>query len=245
MRHVIFWRKALLCVVLTAVLLAATTMPALAVGQSSTLATSGSRYVVKATAVNIRSGAGMTYSVITVAPRGTEMTYISNDRGWWYVRLSNGTTGYVDKQFLTPANATSTGTYTVTASTLLIRQKPNTGSRRVGKLSRGTNVYVSQLNGDWGYISHNGTNGWVALKYLSTSSGSVSVATNVSSGSVYTVIASALNVRRRASASSTRLDTIPNGTSVRVTQVSGNWAYVTYTKNSRVRQGWVSTSYLG
>ena len=52
-------------------------------------------------------------------------------------------------------------------------------------------------------------------------------------------------MRRSASASSTRLDTIKKGTSVRVTQVSGNWAYVTYSKNSKIRQGWVSTSYLG
>ena len=187
----------------------------------------------------------MQYSVITVATRGTKMTYLSSNRGWWYVRLSNGTTGYVDKQFLTPASASKTGSYSVTASILLVRAEPNTNAKRVGKLTKGTNVYVSRLNGDWGYITYNGTSGWVALKYLSTSSGSATPAASVKSGNVYTVIADALNVRRSASASSTRLDTIKKGTSVRVTQVSGNWAYVTYSKNSKIRQGWVSTSYLG
>ncbi len=245
MKHINTWLRTLLCVVLTAVLLSAAAMPALAVGNSSTLATSGSRYVVTASGLNVRAGAGMQYSVVTVAVRGTQVTYISNLRGWWYVRLNNGTTGYVDKQYLTPVNATKTGNYTVTASILLMRSRPNTGSSRVGKLNRGTNVYVSDLNGDWGYVTYNGTSGWVALKYLSASSGTPKVATKVTAGSVYTVIANALNVRRAASAGSTRLDTIKNGTTVRVSQVTGNWAYVTYTKNGKVKQGWVSTNYLG
>ena len=245
MRQINRWIRTFLCALLTVVLLASA-VPALAVGQSSTLATSGSQYIVNASGLNVRSGAGMQYSVVKVASRGTKLTYVSSLNGWWYVRLSNGTTGYVDKQFLTPVSASSTGNYTVTASTLLVRAQPNTNAKRVGKLSKGTNVYVSRLNGDWGYISYNGTTGWVALKYLSTSSGgSASAAANVKSGNVYTVIAKALNVRRSASASSTRLDTISSGTSVRVTQVSGKWAYITYTKNGKARQGWVSTSYLG
>ncbi|MBO4885534.1 MAG: SH3 domain-containing protein [Clostridia bacterium] len=244
MKHVVTWMRTLLCAALVAVLVAAS-MPALAVGQSTTLATSGSRYIVTASGLNVRSGAGMGFSVITVAPRGATVTYISNNRGWWYVRLSSGTTGYVDKQYLTPVSAADTGAYTVTASVLLMRAKPNTDGKRVGKLMKGTNVYVSKLNGDWGYVSYNGVSGWVALRYLRATSGEVKPASKISAGSVYTVIAEALNVRRSGSTHATRLDTITGGTSVRVSQVSGNWAYVTYTKNGKVRQGWVSTSYLG
>ena len=244
MKHVVTWMRTLLCAALVVVLVSAS-IPALAVGQSTTLATSGSKYIVTASGLNVRAGAGMNYSVITVAPRGATVTYISNLRGWWYVRLSSGTTGYVDKQYLTPVSAAETGTYTVPASVLLVRAKPNTDGKRVGKLTKGTNVYVSKLNGDWGYISYNGTSGWVALRYLKTTSESIKPAAKVSAGSVYTVIAEALNVRASASASGNRLDVITGGTSVRVSQVSGNWAYVTYTKSGKVRQGWVSTQYLG
>lgn len=245
MKHFIKWIRTLACVALVVVLMSAAALPALAVGQSSTLATSGSRYIVTASGLNVRSGAGMRYSVITVAPRGTQVTYISNNNGWWYVRLASGTTGYVDKQFLTPVSASDTGAYTVTASVLLMRNRPNTSGRRVGKLMKGTNVYVTQLNGDWGYVSYNGVSGWVALRYLKATSGSVKPASKISTGNVYTVIANALNVRKSASSHATRLDTISGGTSVRVNQVSSGWAYVTYTKNGRVKQGWVSTSYLG
>ena len=85
----------------------------------------------------------------------------------------------------------------------------------------------------------------IFLMRLRSTSSSVKPASKISAGNVYPVIAEALNVRKRASSSSTRLDTISGGTSVRVNQVSSGWAYVTYTKNGRVKQGWVSTSYLG
>ncbi len=245
MKHIATWMRTLLCAALIAVLMSAAALPALAVGQSTTLATSGSKYIVTASGLNVRSGAGMGFSVIAVAPRGATVTYISNSRGWWYVRLSSGTTGYVDKQYLTPVTAAETGTYSVTASVLLVRARPNTSGKRVGRLTKGTNVYVSQLNGDWGYISHNGTNGWVALRYLKATGGSVQPATNITAGSVYTVIAEALNVRAGASSGATRQDVITSGTSVRVSQVSNGWAYVSYTKNGKTRQGWVSTRYLG
>ena len=244
MKHIVTWMRTLLCAALVVVLVSAA-MPALAVGQSTTLATSGSRYIVTASGLNVRAGAGMGFSVITVAPRSTTVTYISNSKGWWYVRLPSGTTGYVDKQYLTPVSAAETGAYSVTASVLLVRARPNTNGKRVGRLTKGTNEYVSQLNGDWGYISYNGINGWVALRYLKSTTADLKPASSVSAGSVYTVIAEALNVRARASSGGTRLDVITNGTSVRVSQVSGGWAYVTYTKAGRVRQGWVSTQYLG
>ena len=108
--------RTVLCALLAVVFLAASAVPAMAVGQSTTLANSGGVYVVNATGVNIRSGAGTQYPVLTVATRGTQMTYLSSSKGWWYVRLSSGTVGYVDKQFLSPASASKTGNYTVIAS---------------------------------------------------------------------------------------------------------------------------------
>ena len=83
MKHFVKWIRTLACVALVVVLMSTAALPALAVGQSSTLATSGSRYIVTASGLNVRSGAGMRYSVITVAPRGTQVTYISNNDGWW------------------------------------------------------------------------------------------------------------------------------------------------------------------
>ena len=236
--------KKLACLLLILGTLWASASPALAVSGSSTLASSGAKYVVTASALNVRSGAGKSYSVIATAYRGKEVTFISSKNGWWYVRLANGTKGYVDKQYLTPVSATETGSYTVTVSTLLMRATPNTKSRRVGKLSKGTVVNVTELNGDWGYVTCNGTKGWVAIKYLAKSSANASGAA-IAVGGSYTVTADILNVRKRGSTSAARIGKLKKGEAVRVSQISGSWAYVSYTSGGVIRQGWVSAKYLG
>lgn len=230
-------------IVLAAVLCTAA-VPAFAVSGSSTLAKSGEQYIVTASSLNVRAGAGMGYSVLTRAPRGSSVTYISQSRGWWYVRLSNGTTGYVDKQYLTRTAVNNTGLYTVTVDKLLIRAEPKTTAKRLGNLKKGTTVSVSHLNGDWGYVSVDGKTGWVALKYLKKG-GTATSAASVSTGNTYVVIADKLNVRSRASSSASRIDVISSGTSVRVTKKSGDWAYVSYMSGSKIKEGWVSVKYLG
>ncbi|MBQ8955274.1 MAG: SH3 domain-containing protein, partial [Clostridia bacterium] len=65
--------------------------------------------------------------------------------------------------------------------------------------------------------------------------------TTIAAGGTYRVTASRLNVRSSASSSSAIKGTLASGTSVTVTRLSGNWAYVTY----RGGEGWVYTSYLG
>ena len=234
--------RRLMCALLVALTLCASLpMTALAVSGSSTLADSGDQYIVTANSLNMRAGAGKDYLVIKHLRRGTKVTYVSEKNGWWRVRLAGGTTGYVDKQYLTPVSADQSGSYTVSVSKLCMRATPNTKSRRLAKLSRGTVLYVSKLNGDWGYVTHGGQSGWVAMKYLTK--GGETKAADVKAGNTYTVMCETLNVRRRANG--TRIDTLKQGATVRVSRVSGDWAYVSYSKGGRVKEGWVSVKYLG
>lgn len=65
--------------------------------------------------VNLRSGAGTNYSVITCMRINTKFTYISTslyNSSWYHIKLSNGTTGYVMKTYATKTT-TSTSTDTV------------------------------------------------------------------------------------------------------------------------------------
>ena len=138
----------------------------------------------------------------------------------------------MDKQYLTSVNADQSGSYTVSAGKLSLRARPNTKSRRLATLTRGTVLYVSKLNGDWGYVTHGGQSGWVAMKYLKK--GGETKAADVKAGSTYTVVCETLNVRRRANG--TRIDTLKQGATVRVSRVSGDWAYVSYSKNHGERR---------
>ncbi len=67
MKHTASRLKKLLLAVVAMMLLAALTVPAFAVGQSSTLAKNGNQYVVNVKGLNVRSGPGMGYSVLGVA----------------------------------------------------------------------------------------------------------------------------------------------------------------------------------
>ena len=219
-------------------------VPALAVGQSTTLANSGDRYYTT-TALNYRSSPANlgASNRIGTFPGGTAVTYQRNQNGWWYVTSSRGN-GWVDKQYLTPTAQASTGTYYVSASALNVRSAPKMGAAIVGTLSRGTAVSVSHLNGDWCQI---GANRWVATRYLShsysgsssSSSSSSRTSTSVSAGTSYRVnIRSGyLNIRASASSSSASVGRLSANQSVYIDATSGNWAHVK-------GRGWVYKPYL-
>ena len=248
MKHIPAWLRSLFCVALVAVLLGVTASPAQAVvAHSSTLAPYASQtYIVNCSGLNMRQSPQMGSYVLKVLPRGTNVTYVDDKSGWWYVSAGKYGYGWVDKKYLAPTSTgASTGNYVVTAGELNVRNYPQLSAKRVGTLRKGTVINISELNGDWGYSSTAG--GWVALRYLSTTSASVSSSGSSSSnskltGGTYRVTASRLNVRDSASTSGKIKDCISKGTSVTVSYTSGNWAWVTYGNG---RSGFVSMNYIG
>lgn len=237
--------KPVTCLVMILVLLVAQLPAQAAVSGSTTMATKGSKYVVTASYLNFRSGPGTNYSVITGLSRGTKVTYVGYKSGWWQVRTSSGKLGYVDRKYLTPESVSKTGKYFVTASNLRIRKSPTTSSGTLGLISKGTMVNISQLNGDWGYVSSGASaRGWVALKYLSTSSVSSSNSSTTTPSATHYVTASVLNVRKSGSSRAERIDALSYGSSVKVVNTSGNWGQISYTKSGKTRTGWVSLDYV-
>lgn len=232
--------RAILCLTLLLFLLAVQIPAFAAVSGSTSMAEKGDKYVVTASYLNFRSGPGTSYPVVTGLKKGTTVTYMEYKGGWWRVKTSGGKTGYVDRKYLTPAKVDDTGKYFVTASALRVRKSPTTESSTVSLLQKGDIITISQLNGDWGYVSSGaGSKGWVALKYVSTNR----PASSGSSGS-YTVTADTLNVRSGASTHYERTDALKYGASVRVTQLSGSWGKISYSKNGSARTGWVKMDYL-
>lgn len=66
-------------------------------GSSSTVKAGASGYV-NATDVNLRSGAGTSYSVVTTMSYNTKFTFVDGklyNSNWYKIKLSNGTTGYI------------------------------------------------------------------------------------------------------------------------------------------------------
>ena len=68
---------------------------------SSTIKAGASGYV-NASEVNLRSGAGTNYSVLTCMSQNTKFTFVDGkvyNSDWYKIKLSNGTTGYIYKSY--------------------------------------------------------------------------------------------------------------------------------------------------
>ena len=148
-------------------------------GSTSQPSTSTTKATVTADSLNVRSGAGTSYSVITKLSKGTVVDVIeSASNGWKKIKTSGGTTGWVSGDYLTTGsagnsstnNSTSQTSYKATVNTdsLNMRKDAGTSYSVITKLSKGTVVDVleSASNG-WKKIkTSNGTIGWVSGSYL-------------------------------------------------------------------------------
>lgn len=71
-------------------------------GSGSSTIKVGARGYVNASEVNLRSGAGTNYSVLTCMSQNTKFTFVDGkvyNSDWYKIKLSNGTTGYIYKSY--------------------------------------------------------------------------------------------------------------------------------------------------
>ena len=212
---------------------------------------------VTATSLNVRSGAGTSYSVITKLSKGTVVDVIeSASNGWKKIKTSNGTTGWVSGDYLTTGsagnsstdNSTSQTSYKATVNTdsLNMRKGAGTSYSVITKLSKGTVVDVleSASNGWKKVKTSNGTTGWVSGSYLTTGVVEYPSTDNSTSQTSYkaTVNTDSLNMRKGAGTSYSVITKLSNGTVVDVLESASNgWKKI---KTSNGTIGWVSGSYL-
>ncbi|MBX3072205.1 MAG: SH3 domain-containing protein [Thermomicrobiales bacterium] len=140
------------------------------------------------TALNMRSGAGTSYSVVRVLSSGTMVTVTGAAQtvagaAWVPIRLQDATTGWVSERYLTRVSVTATATArtSVTAvaqsvqvrTALNLRSGPGTTYASVQILSAGTQLTVtgpSQRGGSYTWLpvrTSSGVTGWVASNYVS------------------------------------------------------------------------------
>ncbi len=69
-------------------------------GSSTNSGTTGKTLTVVGSSVNIRSGAGTSYSVVAGAKKGQTLTCIGESGDWYQVQLSDGTKGWVSSSLV-------------------------------------------------------------------------------------------------------------------------------------------------
>uniref|UniRef100_UPI00260A6FC6 SH3 domain-containing protein n=1 Tax=Terrisporobacter sp. TaxID=1965305 RepID=UPI00260A6FC6 len=142
---------------------------------SSTTVTHTGR--VKATALNVRNGAGTSYAHIGTLLKGTTVNIVDKmSNGWYKIKFGNGY-GYVSASYIsdvTPvsgsndsSDSTVIKTGTVNTNSLNVRSGASTSYSKIGTLSRGAKVEIvnTESNG-WYKIKFGNGYGYVSSSYV-------------------------------------------------------------------------------
>ena len=119
--------------------------------------------------LNLRSGPGTGYSVLTSIPGSATLTLLSLENGW-YKTSYNGKTGYVSSEYITPGAQGSaglgTGVLNTNGSSLNMRSGPGTGYEVVASVPAGAVLTMDSLEDGWYKTSYNGKDGYVSSDYV-------------------------------------------------------------------------------
>lgn len=202
----------IVCVVMASMLIfsvgivAATSFTASAARLTDEVASGASGGTISDDYVNLRSGAGTDYSVITCMRINTEFTLVSSslyNTNWYKIKLADGTTGYVHKDYV-KIDAAQTGY--VCDDSVNLRSGAGTSYSVVECMrinTKFTFVSASLYNSNWYYIElADGKKGYVYKDYVKKDSSAAVTLDNSSLilgvGDSYT-----LNVETASSSSQT------------------------------------------
>lgn len=222
----------------------------LALGATGALALSDGAATVTASALNMRSSASTSSSVVTTLPRGT-VVLVTGESGDWYKVWYRGQEGYMSGSYLTVSDSASSsfGTGTIKGSDVRVRSGASTSSSVLGTEDSGKTMDVTGVNGEWYKVSYNGSDAYVYSQYMtlsyggSSSSGSSSSGSSGSSSSTSgtgTINAYYVRMRSGPGTGYRILGTYNKGTSMTVTGSDGDWYKVSYNGTD----GYVYKTYL-
>ena len=123
--------------------------------------------------LNLRSGPGTSYSVITQLNEGDIIVILECTNSEWYYINYHGAVGYVNVPFLrdilTAENFSAQGT--ITGDSVNIRSKPTISSDLLGNYPQGTVMTVIGINNGWYKVKHDGLTGYLRSDYMEIISG--------------------------------------------------------------------------
>lgn len=215
--------KRFLCTVLAVGVI--TLSAGITAGASGTIAYGAG--TVNASILNVRSGPGTNYDIISTLSDGTIVVILEQSSSGWYKINYNGTEGYVSAEYLeevyTAQNFSAMGQ--VNEDYVRYRTGPSTDYTILGSLNRGTQVSIIGINSGWYKIQYGGEIGYMRSDYVdiisSSSSGGSSPETAVNKPG--TVNEDYVRVRTGPSTGYSIITMLNKGTSLTVTAEVDGW----------------------
>lgn len=215
---------------------------------------------VTANLLNVRSGAGTSYSKIGSLSKGKTFTVkgSSKDKSGtvWYKLNYNSKTGYVSSKYVNIKKPTVTsvsnlnGTVNVTSGVLNVRSGPGSSYSKIGSLAKGKKFSITgkiqDSSGTWWYrLSLSGKTGYVSSKYIKTTSTASSTTTLTNTKGTVNISSGTLTVRSGPGTSYSSIGSLAKGKTFNVTgkakDKSGKWWYIL---SYNGKKGYVYSSYV-
>lgn len=203
--------------------------------------------------LNMRTGPATSFTRILTIPKGSIVPATESENGWTKVTYS-GKTGWSINDYLVevatvPAptpEPVNNGQVMVTTANLNFRTGPGTSYSSMGLIPMGTSVTINSSSNGWFNVNYSGKTGWCSGSYLVAAPNAPATPTEPTPpvtppASISMITTEDLNMRTGPSTTYAKITTIPNGTSVTVTETASNgWKKVTYGTFT----GWCHPDYL-
>ena len=153
---------------------------------------------ITADALHIREKASASSESLGTYKKGDQVTITEVSGNWGKTE-----DGWINLKYTKMEKTFNTGTGTVTASSLNIREKPSASSEDLGSLKKGEKVTILDTEGNWGKIEYKtGEYGWISLNYVNmTSTSTDSSGSTIISGKYKVTVKTPDNGTLKASAS--------------------------------------------
>lgn len=137
--------------------------------------------------VNMRIAAGVTYAQLAVLQKGTKLTLLALENGWYKAKTANGKEGYVSSKYVQvttqlPESAVintekpKTDAVQVgeaaklgvgeTTGNVNFREQASAASKKIATLSKGAALTLYSLNNGWYEAEYKGMHGYISAKYV-------------------------------------------------------------------------------
>ncbi|MGM9925044.1 MAG: SH3 domain-containing protein [Bacillus sp. (in: firmicutes)] len=208
-----------------------------------------------ASTLNLRSQADETSARVGKIQRGSKVTIVSENEGWYHVQYGN-LSGWVSKDYVTTQEsdvqdsldnshsreAVAPTTKYVQPTTVNVRSKASTASTIIDVLHKNDQVAVIEEDGNWSKVQLANGQGWIASQYLALNQVSVAGQTQKPTGEQVTLGSNA-NLR---TGPSTRYAVVAKGQagmSYPVIMRSGDWMQVQLPDGSAAWvAGWLTSA---
>lgn len=144
-------------------------------------APTGAGYVQTAGgSLNVRSGPGTGYPVISSAGNGASLTIYGSENGFYKVGYAKNKTGFVSETYFKEYSAAYPAQVNIRDGYLNVRSGAGTSYAAISLLYTGENIIVLSENGGWAKVLYNNNKiGYVSTAYIKKTTETKSVILNV------------------------------------------------------------------